>query len=233
VKLFLAILLLLAMLLSACQSAPPVSPSSSTTSSPPISTPPGSSTSPTATATLPAGVPGSLADLQLYKHFSATLTVQAIFSMGGSQTPAFATLFAVPPVPISWSGAAFSGHLEEKGAGEDITDLVTGNVSADGRTLDSLVYSRQIIRPSLSTGNMFRITLAGVPLATVVNGAVSGLGTFSQTGPAVKGLVTGVEYADGPLDSTGQIKSTTNLDSIDWNPAQPGQAPSIKLNFTP
>jgi hypothetical protein len=240
-KIFLIIAALPLVWLSACQgpsssttppalSATPTSPTSASTT-PIISatSPFPSGVTPTGTVSSPVPTANSLAALQQNKHLSVTLTTVTTFLAGGGNIT-FPTVFSVPPVPIAWTGVSFSGHLEEAGAGEDITDLVSGSVSPDGLTVASLVYSRQIMRPALQTGNFFRVTLAGLPIASLVNGAAVGLGAFNQSGAGLQALVTKVEYLDGPLNN-GQIASTSSFVSIDWT-ASGAQQPNLKLAFT-
>jgi len=144
-------------------------------------------------------------------------------------------------------GTIFNGILEEKGAGEDITDVVHGSISSDGNGVDSMCYSRQILRNTVnSSGTFYRLTLTNVPLSGVTTvtpvvtpnstssvttpASTSGVGTFQISGSDVQKYITKIEYADGPMNGT-QIQSTTTYVTTDWKNTRVGQIPSLRLTF--
>jgi hypothetical protein len=182
------------------------------------------SPSPTGSQTQTTTAANHLAILQgrttLTVDFFGLVTFQT-----GASTITFPTVFFVHGVPIKWSGVSFTGHLEEAGPGEDITDTVVGTVSADGNTLASLVYDRRIIRPSLATGTSYRVILRDVPLFSG-----SALGAFQTTGVDIRQYVSAIEYADGPV-TNGQIVSAFAYVNTDWTNTGAGQSPTLKLSF--
>ncbi len=143
----------------------------------------------------------------------------------GTATATFASVFFVHSGPVKWSGTTFSGHLEEAGAGEDITDTVEGSVSADGYNLVSLTYSRVIIRPAVANGTSYTVSLAGVPLASGSN-----VGAFQLAGAGVQKYVSAIKYADGKLNGT-QIVSSFEYVSTDWANTNPSEQPTLKVTF--
>lgn len=183
---------------------------------------PGPSPTTTTPVTTTTG-PSHLAVLQGTGAFTVDFSALVTFRSGQSETTLPAVFF-VHGVPIAWSGTAFAGHLEEQGAGEDITDTVQGSVSADGNTLVSLVYSRRVIRTAYSNGTAYTVTLKDVPLASA-----SRVGAFQGNGADLQRYVAGVQYLDGQV-SGGQIISNFEYVGTDWT-AGGAQSPTLKLSF--
>jgi hypothetical protein len=159
-------------------------------------------------------------NFQQYKSLAVDFRAVITFSISNTTT-SYPTELAVPLVPITWNGLSFSGSLQESGIGEDVTDTVNGTVSADGKALVQLVYSRQIMR-STATGTYYSVTLQSVPLNA---GIIAGL--FNFTGSSIQGYATAINYIDGPIVS-GQINATTTYVSTDWGNAQP---PTLSITF--
>ena len=134
----------------------------------------------------------------------------------------YPTDLAVPQVPVIWSGMSFSGTLHESGSGEDITDKVAGTISADGKVLVSLVYSRQVLRTT-NSGTAFSVSLSNVPLDIGVSS-----GAYNYSGAALQGYVSGITYVDGTIIS-GQIIPSTVYVSTDWGNTQ--QPPTLTIVF--
>ncbi len=199
-------LVLLVALMTACKDAPATSPST------------------TATATPTTTGPSHLAILQGTGTFTADFTALVTFRSGQSETTLPAVFF-VHRVPITWSATSFAGHLEEQGAGEDITDAVQGAVSADGNMLVSLIYSRRVIRPVLGSGTAYTVILKDVPL-----GFGRSTGVFQGSEADVQRYVAAIQYADGLL-SGGQIISSIEYVGTDWTASRPAWSPSLTLSF--
>jgi hypothetical protein len=159
-------------------------------------------------------------NFQQYKSLGVDFRAVITFSISNTTT-SYPTELAVPQVPITWNGLSFSGNLQESGVGEDVTDTVNGSVSADGKTLVQLVYSRQIMRTT-ATGTYYSITLQSVPLNA---GTIAGL--FNYSGANIQGYVKAINYIDGPIVS-GQINAITTYISADWANTQP---PTLSLTF--
>jgi hypothetical protein len=117
---------------------------------------------------------------------------------------------------------SFSGKLQESGPGEDITDRVSGTVSADGRILVSLVYSRQILRTNNSSTS-FSVSLSNVPIDI---GTI--LGSYNYSGAVIQGYISSITYVDGTIVS-GQIVASTTYGSTDWGNIQ--QPPTLTITF--
>ena len=159
--------------------------------------------------------------LQQYKNWGVSFHAIVAFNINNTNT-SYPSEFTVPQVPITWSGLAFSGTLQESGHGEDITDQVTGAFTADGKTLASLVYSRQILRTT-GSGTYFSVALQDVPLIVIAT-----VGSFSFTGSVIQNYIIGINYADGPVVS-GQVTASTSYVSTDWASIQ--QPPNLMLTF--
>jgi len=193
-----------------------ITSSSTTTSATAVTTTSTSLTTTVSTSTT------DLALLQQYKNLGVSFHAIVTFNINNTNA-SYPSDFTVPQVPITWNGLGFSGRLLESGPGEDITDEMTGTVTADGKTLASLVYSRQILRTT-GSGTYFNITFQAVP----VNITIDSTGSFSFTGAAVQSYVTGINYADGPVVS-GQVTASTSYVSTDWASSQ--QPPNLLLTF--
>ena len=201
---------------------PPVSTPPVTT--PPVTTPP-VTTPPVTTPPTPAN---NLGKLQANTVINARF--YSIASLTFSNSPVvYPTQFTMPNVPISWNGTSFKGQLEEVGAGEDVLYQAAGNVSPNGATLISFVYSQRIIRTN-NTGTFYRLTLNNLPVGDPADGSIPGWGTFKGVGADLQNYVTKIEYMDGPL-SNGQINPMTTYDSTDWSNTSPGSMPTFSLAF--
>ena len=189
--------------------------------------PPASTTASTQTTlpSPPSTALSNLASLRESKTLAASLYGVVTFSFSGT-TVVFPTQLFVPAVPIAWSGTSFSGHLEETGPGEDVTDEVSGVVSNDGNTALSLTYSRQVIRRTAGNGTFYRVSLKNVQTI----GPTGAIGVVAKSGADVRYYVVKVEYSDGSL-SGGQIVPNTTYVSTDWANTNPGQVPTLQATF--
>jgi hypothetical protein len=175
-----------------------------------------------------SGSQNNLAVIQEYGNLSARFYGLMTFKSSGTEV-SFPSEFSVPPVSINWMGGVFNGKLEETGAGEDVTYEVHGGMSADGNWVDSVYFSRQILRKSANnSGSFFRVTLRSVPMVSTVNGAASQLGSFEKTGADVQKYISKIEYADGPMNGN-QIASNTDYVSTDWKNTNSARMPVLKL----
>jgi hypothetical protein len=194
----------------------------------------------------PTTTQNTLNSIQQNGNLSVRFYGVMTFEFSGTQVSSPSEL-AVAGVPITWMGLIFNGTLEEKGAGEDITDVVHGSISPDGNWVETMYYSRQILRKTVnSSGTFYRITLTKIPLSgnTTITPVVTtntapsvtapaspaGLGTFQITGSDVQKYITKIEYADGPMAGS-QIQSTTKYVTTDWKNIGVGQVPSLRLIF--
>ena len=184
--------------------------------------PAGTTSQPTASTSAPV-TSNHLAQLQQNGHLAVTFHALMTFNTSG-KTITFPSELFVPPVPIAWSGTSFAGRLEESGPGEDVTDEVSGTVSADGTTLISMVYWRQVLRTGVNSGTYYHVTLQSLPIV------VPSVGTFNGSGVDLQKHVVNIDYADGSL-SGGRIVPATTYVSTDWTTGA-GQMPSLSLTFT-
>jgi hypothetical protein len=176
-------------------------------------------------------VKNNLAVVQQNGNLSARFYGLMTFDYSGSPVKVLSEL-AVSGVPVEWMGALFSGKLEEFGPGEDVTDEVHGSLSADGNWVESLFFSRQILRTSANaSGTFYRVTLKNIHLVIVDAGTQAGQAAFEKTGSDIRKYVITVEYADGPVKD-GKIVSKTTYTSTDWENIKAGQTPTLKMSFS-
>jgi hypothetical protein len=141
------------------------------------------------------------------------------------------TELAVSGVPLQWMGANFNGKLQKSSTTEDVIDEVHGSISADGNWVESIYYSRQVLRKGTnSNGTFYRINLKNIPIDEEENGTAVKPGIFERSGTDIQKFITQIEYIDG-LMKDGQIDPTIKYISTDWTNNSPGQTPSIKLVF--
>lgn len=148
------------------------------------------------------------------RSLAARLYVAMVFDFGGTPI-SFPSVFEVPAVPITWSGGGFGGKLENA-PGKDTTYEVGGRLAADADRLELLSFS-QVIR-SNPTGS-FRVTLRNVPLGKLVDGSVTGPGSFEEAGAGIEKYIDSIEYPA----VTGYF--------FDWGSTASGQAPTLTLTF--
>jgi hypothetical protein len=129
------------------------------------------------------------------------------------------TEFKLPPIPITWMGPIFTGHLETEGAGAAIYD-VHGGASEDGNWIETMYYSVNTFRPQQQTGVYFRITLRNIPLKAGSSQGASWKGIFEITGSDVQKYVGKIEFS-GP----------NKYLSTDWKTQASGQEPNLKVEF--
>lgn len=189
---------------------------------------------PTQTPTPPPGqtttaAPANLAFLQQSGHLTVILSARMTFSSSGALVP-YPTVFDAPSVPITWSGASFTGELEKIFMREDTAEYtiyrVNGTASADGSTLLSLVYSRQIVGENSNPRNFYQVSLQNMPIAKGAGGAATELATFDVAGADAQKYVRKIEYADA-LNSGG-LPNTVYV-STDWSGTTP--VPTLKVAF--
>ena len=205
----------------------------------PIQPPPASQpifpadTSPTvnnsANVTTPANnatIPTSLSANRNY--LSARFSGLVTFNVSGA-TVINATEFTMPRVPLVWAGHSFSGEIKQIGHLEYILYQTAGNVSPDGSKLESVVYSRKIIRAS-NDGNFYRISISNLPISSAANASQQGWETFKGTGADLQNYITMIEYAAGPTAGEEINPQTTYL-STDWANMNPGKKPVFSLSF--
>jgi len=174
------------------------------------------------------GDQNSLAILQQNQYLKASLFAVMTFD-SGVQTLAFPSKFNVSSVPIIWMGTLFNGRLKEVGPGEDVTEEVHGSVSPDGAWVETLFFSRMVIRATNNSGTFYRVTLRNVPISMLVNG-ISELGTFKKEGADLQKYVDKIEYSDGQMNGN-QIVATSTYVSTEWQNTADGQKPVLKLTF--
>jgi hypothetical protein len=197
----------------------------SATATTPISSIVGTSNVGTSTiASSTTAVSSSTTNFLVFQQYtSLAIVFQALvtFNVNNTNVTYPSNLF-VPQVPITWSGASFSGTLHESGPGEDITDKVAGVISADARTMVSLIYSREIVRATNSVTS-YSISIFSLPLA-----AVNTSGIYIYSGFAIQGYVSEISYLDGTIVSGKLVASTTYVSS-DWGNIQ--QPPTLTITF--
>jgi hypothetical protein len=206
---FFCVLAFLALFLPACNLATPVTPARPTAI-------PGSP----ANASPVVSTEGSRSlkeNSRLSVTFFAVVTLDAV-----TQTFPFPAEFDLPQMPITWNGPSFSGRTEEGGPGEDVTDQVGGNVSSDGSIVESLVYSRRIMRQSQHNGTYYRLTLQNLPVSS---------GSFVKAGADLRQYVAKLEYAEGNIVN-GEISPNVTVTSVDWTNPNPGQMPRLNVEFS-
>jgi hypothetical protein len=139
----------------------------------------------------------------------------------------FPSDLSVPPISIYWMGVVFNGRLEETGAGEDVTYEVHGGVSADGNWVESVYFSRQVLRKTIDpSGSFFRVTLRSIPISNTAGQP----GIFEKIGADVQKYISKIEYSDGPMNGK-QIASNTDYISTDWKNTTSARMPILKLAF--
>ncbi len=172
----------------------------------------------------------NLALIQQNGNLSVRFFSVMTFSSSGTLVTAPSEL-GVSGVPINWMGVIFNGRLEEFLAGEDTTDEVHGSVSADGNWIESMYYSRQILRTTANpSGTFYRISLKSVPISGAASGSTLGPGNFEKSSGDIQKYITQIEYADGPVIDS-KINSITKYISTDWGNTFKGQIPTLKLTF--
>jgi hypothetical protein len=172
----------------------------------------------------------NLALLQQNGNLSARLYGIMDFDYSGAvvRSP---TELAVSGVPLQWMGANFNGKLQKSSTTEDVIDEVHGSISADGSWVESIYYSRQVLRKGAnSSGTFYRINLKNIPINEGQNGADVNPGIFERSGTDIQKFITRIEYVDG-LMKDGEIDPSIKYISTDWTNSSPGQTPSIKLVF--
>lgn len=140
-------------------------------------------------------------NLQQYGNVSARLFGLMTFE-GYGQILAVPSEFLVPPISISWMGLIFNGTLERTGPGSDITYQVHGSVSADGKWVESMTYSTQIIRTSAYSGDFYRVTLRNVQLVQGFDSKNTTIAYSNKNGSDSQRFVAKIEYASGSLGGT-------------------------------
>ncbi len=167
---------------------------------------------PTPTATLP----GDFQDLpRLYDNIAAEFSTLMTFKDSEFTTITSKAEFIVPPVSIEWMGNIFTGELKETVTGDEVFYQVHGSTSDDMLWLESVSYSKQVMRPDVNRGSFYRITLRNLSIGKTSNGVVTGLGRFERTGADIRKFVDKIEYIEGPVEN-GIIKPATTYLSSDW-----------------
>ena len=115
-------------------------------------------------------------------------------------------------------GSIFSGELKEFGPGSDVTYQVHGSMSADGAWVESMFYSREIVRPDVNNRDFFRITLRNIPLAESLNEKQDTIIGCKKIGSDVQRCLVKIEYASEPLVGTKNpsLLSSFKYISTDW-----------------
>jgi hypothetical protein len=152
---------------------------------------------------------------------------------------------ALPSMPIEWMGLSFTGKVETDmlsigntvpiglyGPSSRVTDQIHGTVSADGKWLASLTYSRQITRSGPNDGVFFKVTLRNLPFKGSSEGGGLEAETISLSGLDVQKYVVSIEYTDKTV-SGGQVLVMANYHSTDWDGSDGTLKPAIKVVFTP
>jgi hypothetical protein len=177
-----------------------------------------------------ATIQTNLALIQQNGNLSARLYGIMDFDYSGSvvRSP---TELAVSGVPLQWMGANFNGKLQKSSTTEDVIDEVHGSFSDDGNWVESIYYSRQILRKGTnSSGTFYRINLKNIPINEGGSGTAANPGIFERSGTDIQKFINRIEYIDG-LMKDGQIEPTIKYISTDWTNSSPGQTPSINLVF--
>jgi hypothetical protein len=156
---------------------------------------------------LSSTAPTTTAPYAVFGNLSAKLYGLATFE-GYDQTFSYPIQFEIPPISITWMGTIFNGLLQGAGAGLDTTYQVHGNVSADGKWIESMSFSQEITGPSGYSGNFFRVTLQNVPLIQTLDASGNAKATSNKVGTDVQRFVTKVEYQAA---STGFSYISTDL----------------------
>jgi hypothetical protein len=128
------------------------------------------------------------------------------------------SVFAVPPITIEWMGLIFEGKLERAGAGSNISYQVHGSVSADGKWVESMFFSRQIVDSTGASGDFFRVTLRNIPLTDGVDSEENSISFSEKKGSDVQRFLVKIEYNNGAGDKAGMKTAINSLTYIttDW-----------------
>ena len=132
----------------------------------------------------------------VFGNVSARLFGLATFEADG-QTASYPIEFAVPPITINWMGAIFNGQLEKAGGGQDTTYKVHGSMSTDGKWIESMVFSREILRPVYGW-DFFRVTLRNVPLTSTRDENGNERAVSNKVSSDVQRYLMGIEYNVAP-----------------------------------
>jgi len=172
-------------------------------------------------------IQSSLSVIQQYKYLIARFYGSMTFDFKG--TPfTFPTELTISSVPVTWMGQIFDGSTENNGPGNDVTDEVHGSVSADGKWVLMLSYSRQIARPAQKS-IFYRVTLKNVPIDKAGFGTGVASGTFDESGDVQK-YIDKIEYMDGIFEN-GQITPSITYISTDWSNPNQSLQPALKIAF--
>jgi hypothetical protein len=184
----------------------------------------------------------NLMALQQMKTFSGNFQGQCSYKEKAG------TSFITLPMPYSawkhifdlaWNGTSFSGTNTVQIDGGTETNTLSGVVSSDGKTINSLVwtYSR---KNTITTSNgaythddATRIELKNIPISNLV--FTSGLAAtfhFGTSGLEAKNYLTKLEYHMGTyINGAVDTELTYVQDSINWNATGLNIA-SLALDFS-
>jgi hypothetical protein len=171
----------------------------------------------------PAGNKSSndLINLQKNKYITARLYGVMNFDFSG-RTVSWPTELKIASVPLEWMGQVFNGRLVVVGTQYNLVDQVHGSVSADGRWLLTLTYSRQVVRtPEKVT---YSVSLRNVPIFISAN-TTGKTRNFEIEGDVQK-YVESIGYSAGETGPT-----PAKYLSMDWANSGQGLQPILKVTF--
>jgi hypothetical protein len=194
------------------------------------------------TTTTPAVAVNNLSALQQMKTFSAVFQGKCNVKESPSPVNFVITMpeRTSSTLNINWNGGAFSGKVTSGVEGDTQTSTVSGTVSADGKTLTSLVFTyRRDIKYTLASGvnvgeNTIDLHFKNIPVADLVfaNGSSASSFDFTKSGPEVKSFL--VKYEQHNITNLdGKLYSETTYlpDTINWNGTGPQDTPTFVLHF--
>ena len=161
-----------------------------------------------------------------YNTISVSLHGFMTFDLYQVQLP-YLIDFKIASVPFIWMGPLLNGSTQNVDTGGDVTVIVHGAISDDGKWLTSLTYSRQTIWKSVSYGTSFRVTLKNIPLSTVSGETTIG---YSGQGSDIHKFIDDIEYFNGQLVN-GQIVAENSYVATDWNNIEEGEMPILTVSF--
>ncbi len=94
----------------------------------------------------------------------------------------------------------FNGELKGAGAfGGDFIFKVHGSVSEDGNWVESMFFSREVIRADMMNGELFRVTLRTLPMIRETDSENKNKAVCEKSGSDLQRFILEIEYANGIL----------------------------------
>lgn len=179
---------------------------------------------PTATASPKPPTPPARLDIAETRKIRVSLTVTGTgreVRDGKAQTLTspfmWSGTLAQGSADLTWSGTSFTARWTHSEYGTTTTQVISGTVSSDGKTVTRLQYSDDEVargtdyKGQTDTSESFRMELADIPL-TAWSGREWG---FSGSGAGLSKQVAGLTYSRSESSARGNIEYTLNSYTTD------------------